>query len=272
MGGLIVKRKNNLYNEILSYENALLMFNTIRKKCRNKSEVYKFNLNLNQNILEILDKLNNCNYEFDKYRIFLIRDPKYRLIMSEKVEDKIVNHLVAKYILLPAVDVSLIDSNVATRYNKGSGYAFKLFLKYSNKLFYENKEVYILKIDISKYFYNIDHELCISQLERKIKDEKSLDLIKKILNTTNEEYINIEINEIIKKEINHVINLNISEYEKQKKIKELHSLPYYKYKKGLPIGNMTSQILAVFYLNEIDHYIKENLKFKYYIKIGRAHV
>ncbi len=261
-----MKRKNNLYKNILSTTHALNMYKTIKQNCKNKKEVYRFSLNLNQNIYEILNKLYNETYKFDKYRIFIIKEPKYRLIMSEKVEDKIVNHLVAKYILLPALDSSLIDSNVATRYKKGSGYAFKLFNKYVNRLLNEKKEIYILKIDISKYFYNIDHTECMRLLKKKIKDEKSLKLVDNILKTTNEPYINKEIKYMVGKEIRRVKSLNISEKEKQIKIDQLNSLPLYYHGKGLPIGNMTSQILAVYYLNEVDHYIKETLKFKNYIR------
>ena len=130
-----MKRKNHLYKEILTTEHALEMYKTIKHNCKNKKEVYCFQLNLNQNIQEIISKLELCNYKFDKYRIFMIKEPKYRLIMSEKIEDKIVNHLVAKYILLPALEPSLIDANVATRYEKGSNHAFKLFLKYTKYMY-----------------------------------------------------------------------------------------------------------------------------------------
>ncbi len=261
-----MKRKNNLYKNILSTTHALNMYKTIKQNCKNKKEVYRFSLNLNQNINEILTKLYNENYKFDKYRIFIIKEPKYRLIMSEKVEDKIVNHLVAKYILLPAVEHSLIDSNVATRYKKGSNHAFKLFNKYVTRLFQENKEIYVLKIDISKYFYNIDHEECIRLVKRKIKDKKAIKIIENIIKTTNDSYVNKEIKYMVGKEIRRVKTLNISEKEKEKKINELNSIPLYYHGKGLPIGNMTSQILAVYYLNEVDHYIKETLKFKNYIR------
>ncbi len=261
-----MKRKNHLYKEILKTEHALEMYNTIKHNCKNKKEVYRFSLNLNQNIQEIIKKLETLNYKFDKYRIFIINEPKYRLIMSEKIEDKIVNHLVAKYILLPTLDSSLIDSNVATRYEKGSAHAFKLFLKYSNRLFREKKEIYILKIDISKYFYNIDHEICKMLVRKKIKDKYALKIIDDIIDTTNYAYINNEVKRLVTKEKRRVNNLNIAENSKKHKIETLDSIPMYYNKKGLPIGNMTSQILAVYYLSEVDHYIKEKLKFKNYIR------
>lgn len=261
-----MKRKNNLYEKILNEKNALAMYKVIKQNCKNKKEVYRFSLNLNQNIMEILEKLKNENYKFDKYRIFIIKEPKYRLIMSEKIEDKIVNHLVAKYILLPALDASLIDANVATRYKKGSGHAFKLFLRQTDRLFSEKKDIFVLKIDISKYFYNIDHEICMKLVEKKIKDPQALRITKEIIETTNHAYINNEIKYLVKKEIRRVNKLNITEKEKTIKINQLNSLPLYYNGRGLPIGNMTSQILAVYYLNEIDHYIKEELKFKNYIR------
>ena len=138
MGGWKVKRYNNLYDNILKYENAKEMFYKIKKSCKNKSEVYDFSLNLNQNIYDILYKLYKNNYKFSKYRIFLIKEPKYRLIMSECISDKLVNHLVSNFILLPSLEPSLIYSNVATRKNKGSGLAFNLFVKYINS--FQNKK------------------------------------------------------------------------------------------------------------------------------------
>ena len=186
--------------------------------------------------------------------------------MSEKVEDKIVNLLISEYILLPALEKSLIDSNVATRHNKGSSFAFDLTLKYINKLSYFNREIYVLKIDIKKYFYNIDHKICMNMLEKKIKDKKVLKIIKDVLDTTNLPYVNKEIENLKQKEINRIKHLNISEREKELKIDEISKVPLYYNGKGLPIGNMTSQILAIFYLNEVDHYIKEKLGFKNYIR------
>lgn len=251
---------------MINYEKCLAMFFIIRNNAKNKKDIINFENNLNQNIFEILYSLKNKKYKFDKYRIFLIRDPKYRLIMSENIKDKIVNHMVSEYILRPALEPALIDSNVATRKFKGTGYALKIFTKYVNKLMYFGEEIYVLKIDIKKYFYNIDHKILIKMIEKKINDYDAIQIIKTIIETTNEPYINKEIELLKKNEINRIKKLKINEYEKNKKISEVLSIPFYIANKGLPIGNMTSQILAIYYLNEIDHYIKEDLKIKYYIR------
>lgn len=261
-----MKSTKNLYNNMLNYNNALSMYYKIKRNFRNKRMIFEFSLNLNTNIMNLLLLLKNKKYKFSKYNIFMIRDPKYRIIMSENIHDKLVNHMVSKYILLPSLENKLIDTNVATRINKGSSYAINKFKNYINKLKYENKEIYILKIDIKKYFYNIDHDILFNLIKKYIKDKDSLKLIKHILDSTNEEYVNKEITRLKNEKIMYINKLNISEKEKISKIKIIKEIPIYKYGKGLPIGNMTSQILAIFYLNDIDHYIKEDLKYKYYIR------
>ena len=261
-----MKRKNDLYENMISYNNILSVYKKIKNSTKNKKEVYNYELNLNQNLLDTLFSLSKSTYVFSKYNIFLIREPKYRLIMSESFPDKVVNHLFSKYVLSYALQSTLINSNVATRTDKGSKEAYNLFIKYTNNLIYEKKKIYVLKIDISKYFYNINHNIMINMVSEKIKDERVLDMLKVILDTTDNDYVNKTILSVVNREIYKVNKLNISTIEKEKLIKELKSIPLYRKGYGLPIGNMSSQILAVFFLNKVDHFIKEKLGCKYYIR------
>lgn len=261
-----MKRKNVLYENMISYNNILSVYKKIKNSTKNKKEVYNYELNLNQNLLDTLFSLSKSTYVFSNYNIFLVREPKYRLIMSESFPDKVVNHLFSKYVLSYALQSTLINSNVATRTDKGSKEAYNLFIKYTNKLIYEKKKIYVLKIDISKYFYNINHNIMINMVSEKIKDERVLDMLKVILDTTDNDYVNKTILSVVNREIYKVNKLNISTIEKEKLIKELKSIPLYRKGYGLPIGNMSSQILAVFFLNKVDHFIKEKLGCKYYIR------
>lgn len=261
-----MKRKNDLYENMISYNDILSVYKKIKNSTKNKKEVYNYELNLNQNLLDTLFSLSKSTYVFSKYNIFLIREPKYRLIMSESFPDKVVNHLFSKYVLSYALQSTLINSNVATRTDKGSKEAYNLFIKYTNKLIYEKKKIYVLKIDISKYFYNINHNIMINMVNEKIKDERVLDMLKVILDTTDNDYVNKTILSVVNREIYKVNKLNISTIEKEKLIKELKSIPLYRKGYGLPIGNMSSQILAVFFLNKVDHFVKEKLGCKYYIR------
>ena len=261
-----MKRKNVLYENMISYNNILSVYKKIKNSTKNKKEVYNYELNLNQNLLDTLFSLSKSTYVFSNYNIFLVREPKYRLIMSESFPDKVVNHLFSKYVLSYALQSTLINSNVATRKDKGSKEAYRLFIKYTNKLIYEKKKNYVLKIDISKYFYNINHNILMNMVSEKIKDERVLNMLKVILDTTDNDYINKTILSVVNREIYKVNKLNISTSEKEKLINELKSIPLYRKGYGLPIGNMSSQILAVFFLNKVDHFIKEKLGCKYYIR------
>ncbi len=130
----------------------------------------------------------------------------------------------------------------------------------------KGETIYALKYDISKYFYNIDHEVLIKLLYKKFKDKRVLIILKKIIDSTDKEYVNRTITKLKEMEIDRIKGLEISDKEKKLKILEVSQIPLYEKGRGLPIGNMTSQILAVFYLNELDHFIKEKLGCKYYIR------
>ena len=226
----------------------------------------KFDLQKNINLYNILFDLHNKRYELGRYNIFIINEPKYRLIMSENIRDKVVNHLISSTILIRALDKKLIYSNVATRKGKGSGLANDLLMKYISNILLKHRMVYCLKMDVKKYFYNINHDVLKRMLKQDIKDKDALDIVFKVIDSTDEDYINEEIDRVRYKEIERVKLLNISDKEKDKKIRELLSIPLYDKGKGLGIGNMTSQILAVYYLSEVDHFIKEELGVKYYIR------
>lgn len=186
----------------------------IRKSIRNKKKLYLFEKNYYANCNMLVDRFNN-GYSYSRYNIFVIREKKKRLIMSSKLEDKIINHVVCKKILLP------LD-------------------KYLVKIKNSSEEFYILKFDFSKYFFNISHIVLLNKLALYLNKE-DLNIIKDIINTTNQIYIN-------------------------ETIRKLGIDNIYRNGVGLPIGNYTSQFLAVFYLNDLDHFIKEKLKCKYYIR------
>lgn len=259
-----MKRINNLYDNMISYSNILLVFNRVKSKCHNKNKLMKFIRYKNCNLMDILIKLKNGNYKFSNYHIFLIHEKKYRIIMSENISDKIVNQMISYFIILPSFKC-LIDENIATRINKGSSYGYKLFEKYVYSIG-TNKDIYVLRIDIKKYFYNINHNLLYDMLERRIKDKKSLNILKDILSLTDYDYINKSINNLVNNEIVRINKLNISIKEKNRLINELKSIPLYREGYGLSIGCLSNQLMAIFYLNDLDHYIKEELKCNGFIR------
>ena len=258
-----MKRVNNIYNEIVNIERIIKMYDKrIKNNTKNKAKLSRFEYNYVSNIVYIKNVLNDKNYSPGRYNIFIIREPKVRLIMSQNVIDKIINHMVSEYFLVRIFDKTLINENIATRSNKGTHYGIKLLKKYINEL--KDDEFYILKFDISKYFYNIDHNIIKNILSKKIKDKDALNLLFKIIDSTDYNYVNKRIKVLKKQEIDKILNSNC--LDKDKLIKDIEKIPEYKTGKGLPIGNMSSQFLAILYLNELDHFIKEKLNIKYYIR------
>ena len=128
-----MKRKNNLYQEICKIENIILAFNEVCRNTKNKKKVQNYKQYKSIYISRIFNVLNNKNYKVGKYNIFTIYEPKERRIVSQNLQDKVINHLVARYILYPAIMPCLIDQNVASRKGKGTSKGLKYAKEYNKK-------------------------------------------------------------------------------------------------------------------------------------------
>ena len=252
------------YDDIVSINKIKDVYDGIYKNTCHKAKLVRFELTKTSNIVKIYNTLKNKHYIHLKYNVFIIKEHKYIIIMSELMYDKIVNHLISKYVLIPTLSKKLIEQNVATRTGKGSKEGIRYMKKYINSIKENYDNIYILKCDISKYFYNIDHEILINKLSHENFDKDILRVLINIISSTNNDYINDLIDSSISREVSHLEDMNIYDLELRKK--QLYSLPRYRKGKGLPIGNETSQLLAIYYLNELDHYIKEQLHIKYYVR------
>lgn len=252
-----MKRLNNLYDDMCDLDNIIKMTNKVCMRVRNKRLVEKFEAYKSEHIVNIKNRLDGRNVTFNKYNIFMITDPKCRIVMSLNIEDKIINHLVSEYILVKVFENKFTDNMVATRINKGTSYGIKLLKRYLNEIKKESSNFYVLKIDIKKYFYSLDHDILKYILRKNIKDKNAIKILDNIINSTNFEYINEKIADLKNNRLKHLNN----EYL----IKETIDIPLYKHNKGVSIGNQTSQNFGLIYLYELNHYIKEKLNLKYVI-------
>ena len=233
------------------FDKLLSIYNKeISKNTKNKKKIYYYDLYKFENLYKLI----NINNLYIKYNIFYIKDPKYRIIMSMNISEKIISHYIAKYILFPKINKYLDIRNVASRKNMGYSYAVKLLNRYI-ELNKKYKDIYVLKIDISKYFYSIDHNVLKELLKGKLNKEE-YSIISNFIDSTNYSYINDSIINIK----NKLINID------KKRSKEINDIPLYEYGKGLSIGSVVNQILSIFYLYKLDHYIINNLHIKHYIR------
>lgn len=261
---LIKPPKTNLYNSIVNISYIENMYYQVRLRTKHRSKIFNFENYYMSNIMYIYNTLKNKEYHHGNYNVFLVKEPKYRVIMSENIYDKVINHLISEFVLLPLIEPRLIAANVATRRDKGLKLGLEYTKKYINKLKNTNENFYILKCDIHKYFYSISHDILIKKLEYLLQDEDIINVIRSILESTYQNNTNKEIRRLVNRERKILEKAN-SPYLK-KRLEELNGIPYYQEKKGLPIGNMTSQLFAIYYLNDLDHFIKERLHIKYYIR------
>ena len=140
------------YNDLIDIDKIKDVHNIIKRNTKNKNKLYKFEMFYACNIISIYNILKNKSYKHSHYNIFIIQEPKYRIIMS----DKAINHLISKYVLNPLINPKLIEQNVATRKNKGTKEGLCYTKKYINKLKMNNEKFYVLKCDIKK-INNINH-------------------------------------------------------------------------------------------------------------------
>ena len=226
----------------------------VRCNTKNKKKIFQFEKYKIINIMNIYNELSNNIIRPIKYNIFLVKYPKYRVVMSLNISDKIINHYVARYILINKLDKYLDIRNIATRINMGRDFGIER-LKYYLEYYKRYDTFYILKMDLSKYFYSIDHDVLKNMLIKDLNKEE-YEIISNIIDSTNYDYINTTIDNLRNIELN----------SKSTRVKEIKEIPNYNKGKGLPIGNMTSQFLAIYYLYKLDHKIIYDYHLKYYLR------
>ena len=233
-----MKSHNNLYQKIVSYNNLLLAYKNARKNKTKKDYVIEFENNLNNNLKSLRTELLLHSYQPKPLKTFILRDPKTRKISKSDFRDRVIYHALIN-IIEPIFDKIFIYDSYANRKGKGNLFAIKRFDEFKRKVsmngkiinnkFNDNNFVkgYCLKANIRHYFHEVNHDTLINLIKRKIKDEKVIWLIKKIIKNTS---------------TGGIANI------------------------GMPLGNLTSQFFANIYLNELDYFVKYQLKVKYYIR------
>ncbi len=217
-----MRRAGNLYESICAFQNLILASRRAQAAKRYRQEVLAFNYRLEENLITLEKELRSKSYRPGDHRDFVIFEPKRRLISAAPYRDRIVHHALCA-IVEPIFDRSFIESSYANRRGKGSHRA----LNHCRRLIRRYR--FCLRADIAQYFPTIDHNILKAQYCRKIRCANTLWLMETILD-------------------------NSSQHEPVYTYFPGDTLftPYER-RKGLPIGNLTSQIWANVYLNSIDH-------------------
>lgn len=176
-----MKTYNYLYNEIISLKNLILAWKKARKGKTKKDYVRNFEKNLAYNLRVLHEELKIQTYSPRPLQTFILRDPKTRKISRSDFRDRIIHHAVNN-ILEPIFDRVFIYDNCASRKEKGTLFALKRFENFRRKVTCNfSSPAYCLKADIKHYFEEINHKILLKIIQRKIRCEKTLWLLKRII-------------------------------------------------------------------------------------------
>ncbi len=230
-----VKRHGNLWPQVVDYGNLLAAARQAQRGKRFQDNVLAFNFNLEDELQKLQDELKSKSYRPGGYTTFYIFEPKKRMISAAPYRDRVVHHALCN-VIAPIFERTFIVDSYANRVGFGAHRALRRFTTFARS------SRYILQCDIRKYFPSIDHEVLKQIIQDKIKCRETLWLINTIIDAGNEQ--------------EEVIAFFPGD--------DLFA-PHER-RRGLPIGNLTSQFFANVYLNGLDHFVKEQLLAAKYLR------
>ncbi len=239
----------DLYSQIISMKNLILAWKKAKKGKTKRHYVIEFGKNLGSNLLQLQKELIEQTYSPKPLVTFILRDPKTRTISKSAFRDRIVHHAIVN-IIEPIFDKRFIYDSCANRIGKGNLFALKRFDEFKRKISKNNtRSCFVLKADIKHYFQEVNHEVLLKIIRRKIKDtEKDTGLFLSCKNPDNSlaDFSNEKVIRLIKRILDN--------FDSKKE------------GVGMPLGNLTSQFFANVYLNELDYFVKNNLKARFYLR------
>lgn len=194
---------------------------------KKRKDVAEFSVHLLDNIFVLHKELRNKTYRHGGYRAFKINDPKPRDIHKASVRDRLLHHAIYR-ILYPYFDRKFIYDSYSCRIGKGTHRANQRLKSFANRVSRNHTQtVWILKCDIRKFFASINHSILLEIIQRHLSDSDIILLLQEV----------------------------IGSFHTDSKLGV-----------GLPLGNLTSQLLVNIYMNAFDHFVKRELRRRYYIR------
>lgn len=215
------------FDNITSVDNLLDAWREFIRGKSKKKDVQIFEQNLIDNIRLLREDLLSGMYRHGSYEHFKINDPKPRDIHKASVRDRLLHHALYRQ-LYSFFDRVFIYDSYSCRVGKGTHRAMSRFRAFAYKVSKNNtRTCWVLKCDIRKFFASIDHAILKEILSRHLHDINLLKLLTHIIDSF---YTTGRIGV------------------------------------GLPLGNLTSQLLVNIYMNEFDEFAKHTLDTKYYMR------
>lgn len=226
------RRHEHLFDRIANFEALHAAAKRAIKGKRKKPGAAAFFVNLEGEILALERQLHSGKYRPGRYVAFAVNNPKKRIVSAAPFRDRVVHHALCG-VVEPIFEVGFIDHTFANRIGKGTHRAIETYERY------RDRHAYVLRSDIYRYFPAIDHAILKSDFRRRIACQSTLALMDLIVDGSNAQ---------------EPVNLYFDGDDLFEPIRR---------RRGLPIGNLTSQFFANLYLDGLDHFVTEVLRAPY---------
>lgn len=217
----------NLFPMINNFEALHAAWLRVIAGRRLQSDVLRFEQSLESHLIDIEDALTHRTYRTGPYRSFKVYDPKERDVAALPLRDRVVQHALVA-VVEPIWEARYIHDSYACRPGRGTHAGADRAQDFLRRTLRQRGRVYALKADVSKYFASIRHDVLKQLLRRRIGCPDTLWLLDEIIDSTAD---------------------------------PAGILP-----RGIPIGNLTSQMFANLYLHELDIYVKQTLRERLYVR------
>ena len=228
VGGIAMKRVGHLWPRMISFPSLARAAERARRLKRSREDVQHFEFDLERNLWQLHDELSAKSYRSGPYHTFTIFEPKRRLISAAPYRDRVVHHALTAT-LERIFEPTFVDDSFACRKFKGTHAAVDRAQHYARRF------RYVLKADIRAFFPSIDHAILTNLIGRKIKDPEVMWLTRTIIDAAD------------------APDLLMEWFPGDDLFTPTER------RRGLPIGNQTSQFFANVYLNPLDHFVREQL-------------
>lgn len=225
----------SLFDRLTAFSNLLKAARLASRGKRVRPNVLAFSLNLEEELHALCAELDARTYRPGAYRTFIIHEKKPRLISAAPFRDRVVHHALCN-VIEPIFERGFLYDSYACRKGKGTHAAVERASCYARRF------RYVLKCDVAKFFPSVDHDLLFGLIARRIHNEGVLWLVRTIIDGSN-------------------VQEPVARYFPGDDL-----FTPYERRRGIPIGNQTSQFFANVYLDGLDHYAKQGLRLPGYVR------
>ncbi|HEY5064039.1 MAG TPA: reverse transcriptase domain-containing protein [Xanthobacteraceae bacterium] len=226
------RRHDQLFDRIASFQALHAAARRAINGKRKKPGAAAFFANLEGELLALERQLHAVTYRPGRYVAFAVNDPKKRIVSAAPFRDRVVHHALCA-VVDPIFEKGFVDHTFANRVAKGTHKAIDAYERY------RNRHAYVLRCDIYRYFPSIDHAILKSDFRRRIECPSTLGLMDMIVDRSNRQ---------------EPVQLYFDGDD---------LFEPFRRRRGLPIGNLTSQFFANLYLDGLDHFVTEVLRAPY---------